>query len=237
MADRCNICSACFAAGWTDRIRNGGVGLNGIMSLLWPLLLHMAVSETAAVVLQNRVESAAVTAFVSVIVIPVAGWMYRNDRKQDKMQKHTWQIQAWKQTCLKAAVCFLAGGILNFAWSTLLQLLQIQRVFSNQTQEALLSSQFLLQIAGPGILVPIAEELIFRGLIYRRMRNFFSAGWAVLFSAALFAVYHGNPIQMIFAFPMAAVLAAVMEKSGTLFYPILFHMGANLTAILWNQFW
>ncbi|MCD7882190.1 MAG: CPBP family intramembrane metalloprotease, partial [Lachnospiraceae bacterium] len=85
---------------------------------------------------------------------------------------------------------------------------------------------------GPGLFVPIAEELIFRGLVYARMRIRLQVGSAAFFSALLFALYHGNPIQAIYAFPMAIVLALLYEHGGKLIYPILFHMGANLAAIL-----
>ncbi|MCD7841730.1 MAG: CPBP family intramembrane metalloprotease, partial [Lachnospiraceae bacterium] len=84
----------------------------------------------------------------------------------------------------------------------------------------------------PGLLVPVTEELVFRGLTYRRMRTRMQTYQAVVISALLFALYHGNPIQMLYAFPMALLLALLYEKSGSLVYPILLHIGANLTAIL-----
>ncbi|MCD7956657.1 MAG: CPBP family intramembrane metalloprotease [Lachnospiraceae bacterium] len=121
---------------------------------------------------------------------------------------------------------------MNICWSGLLNLLRIGSYFSNETQEALFASSFFMQLFGPGLLVPIAEELIFRGLLYARMRTRLQAGPAIVISALLFALYHGNPIQMIYAFPMAVVLALLYERGGNLIYPILFHMGANLTAIL-----
>ena len=59
-------------------------------------------------------------------------------------------------------------------WSGILNLIQIGEIFSNSTQEALLASEMALQIVGLGILVPIGEELIFRGLIYNRMKQMLS---------------------------------------------------------------
>lgn len=132
--------------------------------------------------------------------------------------------------------CFIAGGILNILWSGILNALHISRYFSNATQEALLSGKMLVQVLGLGILIPIAEELIFRGLIYRRMRRFFSVKIAVFLSALLFAVYHGNLIQMIFAFPMALTLALIFEGGKLFLFPVLFHMGVNLTAVFLNFF-
>ncbi len=143
---------------------------------------------------------------------------------------------AKRHMLLFGAACFIGGGALNVAWSGILNLLHIQAHFSNQTQEQLLAANLLLQIVGLGIAAPVAEELIFRGLTYRRMRRMFPVWAAVVLSALLFAVYHGNPIQMIFAFPMAVVLALVYEHGKLFIFPVLFHMGSNLTAIF-LQIW
>lgn len=132
-------------------------------------------------------------------------------------------------------VCFGGGGVLNMIWSSILTHFQIYQFFSNETQEALLASEILLQLIGLVVVVPAAEELIFRGLVYNRMKQKLSVGAAVFFSALLFSVYHGNPIQMIFAFPMALMLAAAYEYGRWLGFPILFHMGANLAAVLANM--
>ena len=135
---------------------------------------------------------------------------------------------------LPALLCLAAGGILNVLYSGLLNALHIQDFFSSQVQEQLLSVPWPLQLAGLGLLVPVTEELIFRGLTYRRMRRVLPALPAIVLSALLFAVYHGNPLQIIFAFPMAVVLAALYERGKLFVFPVLFHVGANLTAVFLN---
>ena len=133
-------------------------------------------------------------------------------------------------------LCFAAGGLMNLAWSGVLNLLQVTEHFSNQQQELLFAGDYLVQILGLGVVVPLSEELIFRGLTYRRMRRLFPVRTAVILSALLFAVYHGNVVQMLFAFPMAVALAMVFERGKLFAFPLLFHMGANLTAIFFNFF-
>ena len=87
---------------------------------------------------------------------------------------------------------------------------------------------------GLGMLVPLAEELMFRGFIYTRIRKRIPTGAAIFFSALLFALFHGNVIQMVFAFPLALILAWLYERSGWFACPLAFHMGANLTAVVLN---
>ncbi len=208
--------------------------MKGIVSVLWPLLLHMVTSEITAVLLQGKMDATAITAVTSVIVIPIAAWMYRCDcRKKYKAESGKVTVHSGVPFGL---FCFVSGGILNLVWSGILDLFHIQEVFSNETQETLLASRILIQIIGLGVLVPLAEELVFRALIYTRMKRFMTVKQAVFFSALLFAVYHGNPIQMIFAFPMALALAAAFEHGKLFVFPLLFHMGANLTAVFLNFF-
>ena len=47
-----------------------------------------------------------------------------------------------------------------------------------------------------------------------------------------FALYHGNPLQFLYAFPMGLVMQYFLEKGGSLACPAACHMAANLTSIL-----
>lgn len=199
--------------------------ISWILSLVTPMLLHMILSELSVVLLGSSGNTALCTTAAAAMTIPIAAFLFR--REQGKPRSPIVQP-------LFGVFCFAAGGILNIIWSGILNWIQIGELFSNATQEALLASELILQVIGLGLIVPLAEELIFRGLIYNRMKQLLSVPLSVFFSALLFAVYHGNPIQMIFAFPMALALAVVYEKGGSFLFPVLFHMGANLTAILVN---
>lgn len=217
-----------------------------------PLLLHMAVTELTLLVMGAGSDAALRTAVTAVIVIPAALWMWRRDKglsgadlpEPEKTQAENRTARNGKRAergtegvrkIFPLLLCFLAGAVMNLLWSGILNSLRVQEYFSNATQEKLLASQLLIQVLGLGFLVPVAEELVFRVLIYGRLRRSFGVGQSVLFSSLLFAVYHGNMIQMIFAFPMAVVLALIYEKRRRAACPIAFHMGANLAAVLVNM--
>lgn len=224
--------------------------MNGIVSLITPLLLHMVISDICRGFFGQALDSTSCTSAASLIVIPIAFWMYLRDRKSGEAESLTNKTvqdsnktavqnkksYSGRKTLLFGIFCFILGGALNLAISGVMNLLHITQSFSNETQEALLAAQILIQLLGLGMLVPLAEELVFRGLIYTRMKRFFPVKLSIFFSALLFAVYHGNPIQIIFAFPMALALAIVYERGGSLIFPILVHAGSNLTAILINFF-
>lgn len=242
--------------------------MNWFFSVLFPVLVHLLISEGVAVLAGNVLDSAACTALSAAMTLPFGICMYRQDGVLHRTAFHgagdthglrkdvrtaagdgavrlhpgsrvvrvgtggrIVRLGAGGSLCF-ALLCLAGGGVLNICWSGLLNLLRIASFFSNETQNALFASSFFMQLIGPGLMVPIAEELIFRGLVYARMRTKLQTGEAVFFSALLFALYHGNALQMIYAFPMAIVLALIYESEEKLAYPILFHMGANLAAIL-----
>lgn len=77
------------------------------------------------------------------------------------------------------------------------------------------------------VVAPISEELLFRQVIFKRLKNIAPVWVAVTVSALLFGVYHGNLVQGIYAFIMGILLALVYEWTGSFAAPVIFHMVAN----------
>lgn len=102
--------------------------------------------------------------------------------------------------------------------------------------EGFYHSRILMEILTIGILVPVVEELVFRGLIYRRMRTFTGAGQACFFSALLFAIYHGNLVQGLYAFLMGFLFAVMYECFRRIAAPVILHVAANLVSVLASEY-
>ncbi len=77
------------------------------------------------------------------------------------------------------------------------------------------------------ILAPLAEEMMFRGMTYRRAKFWLGARRAAFLSAALFGLYHMNGVQFVFGFFLALLFAWVYEKTETLLVPVFCHAAAN----------
>ena len=80
-----------------------------------------------------------------------------------------------------------------------------------------------------GLISPIAEEIVFRGLVFNRMRRYFSTIAAIIASGVLFGVYHGNLVQGIYGGCMGILLAYLYERMRSFLMPCLFHAAANFT--------
>ena len=79
------------------------------------------------------------------------------------------------------------------------------------------------------LLAPVCEEVCFRWMLLRRLRPW-GEGFALCGSALLFALVHGNPYQMLYAFAVGLVLGGVLLHTGSLRGCILLHAGVNFVS-------
>ena len=100
-----------------------------------------------------------------------------------------------------------------------------------QVNELIESQPFWLKIASVGIIIPIQEELMYRGLIYKNIEQRYDHIKAAVISSTVFAVMHMNLSQGIYAFLMGFVLAFIYQKTKNIYACITFHCSANIFAV------
>lgn len=127
---------------------------------------------------------------------------------------------------LGLASCLLLNNLMNLSG-----LMQVYEDTAEELAGTLYQGRLVLEILGVGILVPIAEELVFRGLTMARMEEYWGRKYAIALSAMLFAVIHGNLLQGIYTFPLGLLLAYVYDRYHTLLAPVLFHAASNLLSV------
>jgi hypothetical protein len=77
------------------------------------------------------------------------------------------------------------------------------------------------------VIVPIAEELAFRGWLYGKLRKHFSFFPAMLITSAFFGFMHGQWNVAIIVGFMSAIICLERELTGTIYAGILTHMLKN----------
>ena len=83
------------------------------------------------------------------------------------------------------------------------------------------------------VLGPVVEELTFRGVTMEYMYKSQRSDWfMIVFSALLFALVHGNPLQGITAFIVGLVLSYLMFKYDNILVPIIVHIIFNSIAFV-----
>lgn len=78
---------------------------------------------------------------------------------------------------------------------------------------------------------PVAEELIFRGVILDRLKPAFPFWVANVMQAAFFGFFHLNVIQGLYAFVLGILLGMVVRVTGSIMGSMITHITFNATSI------
>lgn len=97
---------------------------------------------------------------------------------------------------------------------------------ANPVSEMLSGSSFWLNALMTAVIAPIVEELLFRKLFLDRTRVW-GEKTAMILSALLFGLFHGNFYQFFYAFGIGLLLAYVYLRTGKLRHIITIHMVIN----------
>lgn len=82
-----------------------------------------------------------------------------------------------------------------------------------------------------GILTPIAEEMVFRGAILRKLLPYVRNPWiAIIISAAVFGIAHGNVPQFVHAVIVGILLGWTYWRTRSILPALVVHWVNNLTA-------
>lgn len=87
-----------------------------------------------------------------------------------------------------------------------------------------------------GLISPMAEEVVFRGVIYNRLRRLYYPALSIVLSGVLFGIFHGNLVQGVYGACLGMLMAYLYERSGCLGISFLFHAVANLAVYTTARF-
>lgn len=174
-----------------------------------------------------------ISAIIGLVIFII---LYELDGKRYERPKFIEQITHIKPYRLGYIIILGIAG--NIGLSRLLSLLPIDNIMGSyeNTQELLMAGKLLIQIVSISVLIPMTEELIYRGLVCERLKRLVGDKIAIVASAILFALFHFNLLQAIYAFIIGLVLGYLYIKYDNVMYCIILHSVANLTAVLVNYF-
>lgn len=122
------------------------------------------------------------------------------------------------------------GAVIGF--NLLFELLGVTNKSEAYTEVAAqqYSAHFIVGILVFGFISPIAEELLFRGVIYGYLRRFMDIKLAIALSALIFGVYHMNYVQGIYGFLIGCLMAYAYEYFGEFKMAVFVHVASNVLA-------
>ena len=158
------------------------------------------------------------------VAVPIGVLMIRRVPKNPVGDRHM-SVGQWITTAIICIFMMYAGNLVGMLVLNLFNGL-FGGSATNPLESLLDGSSLGMQILVTVILAPIVEELIFRRLMIDRM-NVYGQRLAVVTSALMFGLFHGNLSQFFYAFALGLVFGYVYLRTGKLRYTIALHMFVN----------
>ncbi len=152
--------------------------------------------------------------------------------------------QEAKSSAAKGVFYFLSALpvmiFFGMGWDAALDLFSwVWQVDAPDTQELVqyfetqaFAPEMLLLVFSGVVLAPLAEEVLFRGILYRSLKAQMPRLPAQAVSAGLFALLHLNAYSFLPLLLLGMLLARAYERTGSLATPIVFHAAFNLNTIV-----
>ena len=193
--------------------------------------LMMDVERFLELYLSAVVENMTLITTVSNLLTMVAVWVFFLCRHKKPHE----EIGLEKTGGVNLVLALVYGFGMCFLVDLLTRILPISQAameeFSMQ-HDLLWAGDAIINFLAVAILAPVAEEFCFRGLCYTRLRRGMRPVWAMLISAALFGLAHGDPVWMLVGMAAGMALAWIFETTGSLWCCILVHMTNNTISYL-----
>lgn len=208
--------------------------LRMVWQVFWPVLALEAVGAVVSLLLYPSLDLQVLTIITDFLAFGLLYPVYRRMRLSvpGTFGRTGPALRRFRRTDLLFLAVFAAASC--FLLNELILLSGIDSLSGQyqETSKILYSGGIISQLLLMAAAAPLAEELIFRGLCYGRLRRHIGAPAASFFSALWFGVFHGNLVQGLYGFSIGLLLALIYEKYGGLRASMWFHACANLTSIL-----
>lgn len=209
-----------------------------IWDVLYPILYYYVISGIVFFALSMILGSSQEIYMVKQLIgsgatIPFLMTLWKQDcyaeqvvygKRQESFGKQIGQIVL---SCI--AVGSLGMALNNFIAMT--PLMQASAGFQT-ANENFFAGTVIVEILASCVVVPAAEELLFRGVVQKRCMMMAGEKMGILFSALLFGIVHVNFVQFLYAAVLGLVLGAIVQKTGKVSLAVWGHAAANLIAIV-----
>lgn len=203
------------------------IGVGATWGLVWLEVPLASVNETLYTTAANII----VYTLALAIIIGVP-WLIKKVRTS-RVELGARRILLWKDI-LWALGGFAAYFVLTIAIGMVARLVVPGADYS-QAQDTGFNQlvthwEYTLTFLSLVIIAPVAEELIFRGYLLGKLVKYVPTWTAIILSALLFAVAHGQFNVALDTFALGVALAFVRIKSGSVWAAVLIHSLKNAIA-------
>lgn len=222
-------------------------GFVKVWNVIYPILIYYVISNVVmsmAVLILGITEKnysenyTMLQTIATAVALPVLYGFYRKDQMMFTVfhqRTANERTELSKKTqVLYGVSAFLCGALAGLALNNIIGatgLMELSKGYQNVTAQ-FFAGGMLFEIIGLGILVPVVEELLYRGIVYARLSDWIGIPKAAVVSALIFGGLHMNLVQFVYAFLLGLLLVYLLERCHNLYGAVLAHVGANLITVL-----
>lgn len=217
-------------------MREKGIALQA-WRILYPLLLYyvvmLLVMAAAQMFFGADHEHFVLCQLISTLVtLPCMLPVYRQDQALRGIAKGTFSMK--KEQVWHGFWAVMIVGCLSIAVNNLILMTPLAEMSAGyqEANAGFYGSTLALELVSSAAATPILEELVFRGIVFARLREQLQKLAAVVVSALLFAIMHFNIVQFLYALVIGTVLALLMDKAGQMYAAVTGHITANTIAVI-----
>ena len=242
---------------WTSEKLGEWSSINKIVYLIFPVIIYFLVGDIVEVLLWGLLNVLAkgasegtlemlsrnsytlnglifaAGALVSVLIIKKAAISEITYVKEGE--------ETPKLDAVKVIVLIVVGLAASIGLNYLFNLTGLNHMSESydQVKEAQYGVNFACGIILYGVISPVVEEIIFRGILFNRMKRIFPVKLSMVVSAVLFGLFHANLVQGLYGFLMGLLIVYFYEKYKNFLAPLILHVVANvgvyvLTYTIWR---
>lgn len=143
-------------------------------------------------------------------------------------------ILGFKKIKISSALMIILFTFLMLPITTVINAVSMLFVDNTVAQMSglVLQLPMLLMVLLMGVLGPLSEEMIFRGMVFGGYKRSGNTIKAIILSALLFGLMHMNFNQAAYAIFLGIVMAVLVEATGSLWGSVIFHMTVNIENVV-----
>ncbi|MDD6215582.1 MAG: CPBP family intramembrane metalloprotease [Roseburia sp.] len=191
-------------------------------------------AEITRMITEKILEQSMTMTLISGILALLTYWIVFLIRKK----KFAQEVKLRKIPAKGILAVLLMGITFNIVISTLLATIPFPDAWMEtyqQNSSVLTGGNEVISFLATVFMAPVLEEIVFRGLIYDRLKKGMPAVVAAIISSLAFGLMHGTIIWMMYAFVLGVVLVIVFERFHSLLANMFLHFGFNLTGMCLNH--
>lgn len=200
-----------------------------VLEVLIYIVVGLGVSfSNADATIIDALLAGLIYAFAIAIAIGVPWFLQRS--KTTKNDIGMSRLPSWMDLLLSPAgfiVYFLGSAILVYIASQVVPGFSTDQVQQTGFSHLTHYYQYILAFITLIIVAPVAEEVLFRGYLFGKLRQFLPFWVAMLITSVLFGFVHGQWNVGVDVFALSMVLCSLREITGNIWAGMLLHMIKN----------